>query len=85
MYYWREYGKSNGKEIDFIVVKNGVINEMINVTYARNEEDIANREIESFQAASEEISSNKKTLITWDYNNPGDINCIPLWKWLLNL
>ncbi len=85
VYYWREYGKSNGKEIDFIVVKNGVINEMINVTYARNEEDIADREIESFKVASEELGSTKKTLITWDYNNPGDINCIPLWKWLLNL
>ena len=75
VYYWREYGKSDGREIDFIVVRHGVISEMINVTYARNEEDIADRE---------ELGGTKKTLIIWDYNNIGDINCIPLWKWLLN-
>ena len=84
VYYWREYGKSDGREIDFIVVRNGVINEMINVTYARNGKDIADREVESFNVDSEELGGTKKTLIIWDYNNIGDINCIPLWKWLLN-
>ena len=60
VYYWREYGKSKGKEIDFIVVTNGFINEMINVTYARNERDIAHMEIEPFRVAIEELGSTKK-------------------------
>jgi predicted AAA+ superfamily ATPase len=89
IFYWKEYGKSEGKEVDF-VVKNGFnIDQLIQVTYASNRDEIKEREIDALIKASELLNCKNLSIITWDYEdelkvNNKKIECIPLWKWLLN-
>lgn len=86
--YWREYGKRDGKEVDFVVRSGFTVRELIQATYANSREEIGKREIESLIKASEELKCNNLLIITWDYEGDieaGDrkIKCQPLWKWLL--
>ncbi|EDY35471.1 hypothetical protein ABOONEI_169 [Aciduliprofundum boonei T469] len=37
------------------------------------------------EKASEELGCKKKTVITWDYGEEGEIRYTPLWKWLLEM
>jgi predicted AAA+ superfamily ATPase len=83
VFYWKEYGKSEGREVDFVIVKGGKVSELINVSYVRSREEVVEREIIGLQMASKELKCNDKTIITWDYGEDGNINYIPLWKWLL--
>ena len=83
VFYWREYGKSEGREVDFVIVKGGKVSELINVSYVRSREEVAKREITSLEMASKELKCDDKTIITWDYRENGNIRYIPLWEWLL--
>jgi predicted AAA+ superfamily ATPase len=83
VYYWREYGKSEGREVDFVIVKGGRVLELINVSYIRSREDVMEKETVGLEMASRELKCNHKTIITWDYGENGNIRYIPLWKWLL--
>ncbi len=83
VFYWREYGKSEGREVDFVIVKGGKASELINVSYVRSREEVAKREITSLEMASKELKCDDKTIITWDYRENGNIRYIPLWEWLL--
>ena len=82
--YWKEYGKADGLEVDFVISSGMEISELINVTYAGSEGEIRDREIKSLIKASKELGCNKLTIITWDYLKEGEINYIPLWYWLLS-
>ena len=84
VFYWREYGKSEGREVDFVIVKGGKVSELINVSYARSREEVKEREIIGLEMASRERKYTDKTIITWDYREDGGINYVPLLKWLLD-
>jgi predicted AAA+ superfamily ATPase len=82
IYYWKEYGRSEGKEIDFVIAKNFQVEEIIQVTYATD--SVEEREINAIKKAKKELNPKKITIITWDYERKEDeINYVPLWKWLL--
>jgi len=34
IYYWKEFGRSEGKEVDFVIARNFQVEEIIQVTYA---------------------------------------------------
>jgi len=35
--------------------------------------------------ASKKLGCKKLTVITWDYEEEGEIKFVPLWKWLLRI
>ncbi|MBS7656280.1 ATP-binding protein [Candidatus Bathyarchaeota archaeon] len=84
-YYWRDY---QGSEADFFISK--PINQLIQVTYASNKDEIEKREFKSLIKASKELKCNNLLIITWDYEDEfktqnKKIKCTPLWKWLLSI
>jgi predicted AAA+ superfamily ATPase len=82
IYYWTEYGKTDGREVDFVVARNFSPLELIQVTYA--EDKVERREVEAPKKAREELKAKRCTVITWDYEGEEDsIKFIPLWRWLL--
>ena len=46
-------------------------------------DEIERREIRALEKASEELGCKKETVITWDYEEDGEVRYIPLWRWLL--
>jgi hypothetical protein len=82
--YWKEYGKSDGKEVDFVLKYMDGSGELINVTYAMSRDDVKAREIDSLFRAEKDSGISRLTVITWDYFEKGKINFIPLWYWLIN-
>ena len=82
--YWKEYGKSEGMEVDFVISSDSTAVELINVTYAGSENEIRDKEKKSLMKASQQLNCRNLTIITWDYWKEGVINYIPLWYWLLN-
>jgi predicted AAA+ superfamily ATPase len=82
VFYWKEYGKTLGKEVDFVVSKNGNPQELLQVTYTG--EGMHLREVSALHAAREEMGTKSLTLITWDeHGEKEDIKLVPLWYWLL--
>ncbi len=84
--YWKEYGKAEGMEVDFVLTKAGKVIELFNVSYAMGIDDLPRREIKSLRKASKELRCDKLKIITWDLygsTEEGDIQFIPLWYWLL--
>lgn len=84
-YYWKDY---QGNEVDFFISKPA--DQLIQVTYASNRDEIEKREFKSLIKSSEELKCNNLLIITWDYEDElktqnKKIRCIPLWKWLLNI
>ena len=77
------YKSKSGEEVDFIVKEGTNINECIQVTYASGKDEIERRELKALTKADEELKCKKKIVITWDYEEEGEIKYIPLWKWLL--
>jgi len=91
VYYWKEYGKREGKEIDFIIKEGLRIKQLIQVTYASNKDEMNQREIKALEKAYELFKKDRPELliITWDYEDilkkdNLEIKCVPLWKWLLS-
>jgi len=92
VYYWKEYGKAEGKEVDFVIKEGIQIKQLIQVTYASSKDEINQREIKALEKAYEIFKKDKPELliITWDYEDVLkkdnlEIKCIPLWKWLLSI
>ncbi len=80
IYYWKDH---QGREVDFVVKEGNRVSELIQVTYASGIDEIERREIKALEKAAEELKCKRKTVITWDYEEEGEIKFIPLWKWLL--
>ena len=80
IYYWKDHQQ---REVDFVLKEGERIKELIQVTYASGRDEIGEREIKSLLKAGKELGCEKKTVITWDYEDEGEIKFIPLWKWLL--
>lgn len=83
VYYWKEYGKAEGKEVDFVLQEGNKVVELVNVTFASSRETVPTREVSGLMKAAEELKCNKLRIITWDYSEEGEITFTPLWHWLL--
>ncbi len=77
------YKSKTGDEVDFVIKDGGRVRELVQVTYASGKDEVERREIKALEMAGEELKCKKKTIITWDYEEAGDIRFVPLWKWLL--
>ncbi len=82
------YKSAQGHEVDFIVKKGNVVEQLIQVCYDLSDPGTKEREIRSLLRASSELMCKNLLVITDD--NEGEesirgktIKFIPLWKWLL--
>ena len=87
-FYWREYGKREGMEVDFVIRKGLRIEKLLQVTYATSLNEVKDREIEGLIKAGKALKCNNLQIITWDYEGEEmmhgkRISFVPLWKWLL--
>ncbi|KAF0134206.1 MAG: ATPase [Candidatus Saganbacteria bacterium] len=85
IFYWKDYLQH---EVDFVVMRNQIVKEIIQVTYAHNLSEIAERELNSLLKAAKELKCSNLTVITWEFESKMEmkghiVNCIPFWKWLL--
>jgi len=90
IYYWKEYGKKKGKEVDFVIKEGLKVRQLIQVTYASNKDEIEKREIDSLLKASELLKCDNLLVITWDLEDEvkvdnKTIRFLPLWKWLMDI
>ncbi|KUH31833.1 hypothetical protein APY94_11690 [Thermococcus celericrescens] len=63
--------------------------ELIQVTYASSEDEVASRDVENLFRVMKLFGVNRGTLVTWDYSdemveNGLKVEVVPLWRWLLN-
>ncbi len=84
------YFGTENYEVDFVVKKGLKIKQLIQVTYASDQDEVEQREIKSLVKAAELFKRDKPELlvITWDYEGNEEvkgkkIKFLPLWKWLL--
>ncbi len=85
IFYWKDPQKN---EIDFVIVKNDIVSQLIQVTYASAKDEIMQREIKALIKASTKLNCKNLTIITWDYEDKikadrKTIDVTPLWKWFL--
>jgi len=82
------YFKDTQNEVDFVVKKGLEIDQLIQVTYASNKDEVEKREIKGLLKASEFLKCKNLLVVTWDYEDEINVNnkrivFKPLWKWLL--
>jgi hypothetical protein len=82
------YFKDTQNEVDFVVKKGLEIDQLIQVTYASNKDEVEKREIKGLLKASELLKCKNLLVITWGYEDEFVIEnrrivFKPLWKWLL--
>ncbi|MCX9014298.1 MAG: hypothetical protein OIN89_05840, partial [Candidatus Methanoperedens sp.] len=85
LFYWKD---SQEREVDFVIRRGLDVDQLVQVTYASNKEDIKKREITALLKASEEFACDNLLVITWGYEAEEAVdgrNIIykPLWKWLM--
>lgn len=89
IFYWRdEQGGKGGKEIDFVVKSGNRILEIAQVSMGNMEGDTKKRELQAIAKAAKKLKPEKIYMITGEYEgiekHPyGEVQFIPLWKWLL--
>jgi predicted AAA+ superfamily ATPase len=81
------YYKDNAFEIDFLVAKNGVVQELIQVSYQIASEKTRQREINGLVQGAKKFNCGKLTLITFSTEEVIEkdneiINVVPATKWL---
>ncbi|MCD6369875.1 MAG: ATP-binding protein [Thermoplasmata archaeon] len=77
------YYYAGDKEVDFVVSRGFKVEELIQVSYDVEDPETGKRELRALDKAGEELRCKNKTVITWDYEEEGEVRFIPLWKWLL--
>ncbi len=82
------YFQYNNKEVDFVVMQNNRIKEVINVSYTLQEEKTRKREINGLLIAMKALGLNRAKIITWDEKDTIQINgktieIKPAYEWLL--
>jgi uncharacterized protein len=85
IFYWKDYQQN---EVDFVIKEGLEIEQLIQVSYVSNKDEIEKREIRALLKASDLLNCKNLLIITWDYEdeikaNDKIIKCLPLWKWLL--
>ncbi len=86
VFYWKDH---QGREVDFVTMKKGSIQQLVQVTFASSREAVEERETDSLARASEELKCKNLLVLTWDYEgrekrSGKTIKFTPLWKWLLS-
>ena len=84
LFYWKDY---LGNEVDFVLMQNKTIQELIQVTFASNQEDVHEREAKALIKAAKYLHQSSGRVITWDFEDDVTINNVriiytPLRKWL---
>ena len=82
--YWKNY---SANEVDFVVLLNKSVKELIQVTFAQTPAEIPEREGKALIKAAKSLNLSSGTLITWDVRDTAVIDgvtifYIPLWQWL---
>ncbi len=87
------YKTKDGYEVDFVTgSKEGQVDELIQVSYAVDNEITKQREIRALLHARKELGITNLSVITYDYESvesvkwhrmEGKIKFLPAWKWLL--
>ena len=82
------YYKDRESQVDFVVTKDGKVQELIQVSYSISNPKTEKREIKGLQNSSKALNCNRMTLITLDEENSipteqGEIQVIPATNWLL--
>lgn len=85
IFYWKD---SQNREVDFVIRKGLNVQQLIQVTYASDKEEIKMREINGLLKAGKEFGCDDLLMITWEYEAEDVVDnkkivYIPLWKWLL--
>ena len=81
VFYWKDHQQ---REVDFVLIRERKVSELIQVSYASGEEGIKDREFKGLLRAAVELGCGNLKVITWDYEGDvGNVKCVPLWKWLL--
>ncbi len=89
IFYFKD---QQGHEVDFVVKRGDVIEELIQVTYASSFDEVERREWRNLLKAMELLKCRNLLCITWDYEDErelswfgrkGSVSFVPLWKWLL--
>ena len=85
--YWKDF---SGNEVDFIVLYNKVVKELIQVTFASDIQEVQERETKALVKAAKALHQTSGTIITWDVEQTNVIGGIkityrPLWKWLTTI
>ncbi len=83
----REMWYTNGGEIDFIVSsRRGTDRMLVQVAYSLVDDDTRMRELDAFKSVASELKNAKKMVVTWDEEGrEGDIEIVPVWKFLYSL
>lgn len=82
--YWKDY---SGNEVDFVVLHNKAVDELIQVTFASSMVEVSERETKALVKAAKALQKSSGTLITWDIEqvttiNDIEVSYVPLWRWL---
>ena len=82
------YYKDASSQVDFVIAKDGNVQELIQVSYDISTEKTRNREIRGLKNASKKLNCNNLTLITFEEHGTIEedgytINVIPATEWLL--
>lgn len=86
IFYWKDQDQ---REVDFVVKRGDEIEQLIQVTYATNEGDIRDRELDNLAQGSRDLRCQDLLLITWDVEGVTEhegrrIRLTPLWSWLFS-
>ena len=86
-FYWKDY---SGNEVDFVIVNNNEIEELIQVTFASSMVEVQERETKALVKAAKALKQSSGKIITWDLENTVmmdgiQVHFVPLWKWLMDV
>ena len=85
LYYFKD---ERGREVDFVVVEDGIVSELIQVSYSLDEPETFEREVSALMSASEKLNCDSLTIINWERDDTIEVDgkrvrLVPLWKFLL--
>lgn len=83
------YYKEAASQVDFVIAKDGNVQELIQVSYDISTEKTRNREIRGLKNAAKKLKCNNLTLVTFEEQDTIEedgynINVIPATEWLLS-
>ena len=88
LYYWKN---AQQQEVDFVLHKSGKVVVLIQVCTDLEDEKTRRREVNALLTAGRDLACKKRIILTMDeettkteewFGIKGDIQYIPLWKWL---
>jgi predicted AAA+ superfamily ATPase len=85
LYYYRT---KNGREVDFLLRKEGRNEALVQACFDLSDPKTADREAKALVEASEETGVGNLSIISWDTENEltikgRTVHVVPLWKWLV--